>query len=87
MYNKNQIESKLQNFMILQRIISDQTVWYAQIGGQTNKVWRLHGEKDLICKLYLETKANPLFNNTPEAEYRCLLWLEGSNIAPKPYKF
>jgi hypothetical protein len=42
---------------------------------------------DLICKLYLETKTNPLFNNTPEEEYRCLLWLDGSNIAPKPYKF
>ena len=41
--------------------------WHAQTGGQTNKVWRLSGEKDLICKLYLETKTNPLFNNTPEA--------------------
>ncbi|MDB2600409.1 phosphotransferase [Amylibacter sp.] len=68
-------------------ILSKQTVWYAQTGGQTNKVWRLKGEQDLICKLYLETKTNPLFNNTPEAEYTCLLWLEGSDIAPKPYKY
>jgi thiamine kinase-like enzyme len=71
----------------MQRVISNQTVWHAQTGGQTNKVWRLIGEEDLICKLYLETGNNPLFNNTPEEEYRCLLWLEGSNIAPKPYKF
>ena len=71
----------------MQGILSNQTVWHAQTGGQTNKVWRLLGENDLICKLYLETKANPLFNNIPEAEHRCLLWLEGSNIAPKPYKY
>jgi thiamine kinase-like enzyme len=83
----NQIKSKLQNYLLLQGVISSQTVWYAQTGGRTNKVWRLVGEKDLICKLYLETKTNPLFKNTPEAEYRCLLWLDGSGIAPKPYKY
>ena len=83
----NQIQNQLQSYLSMQGVISNQTVWHAQTGGQTNKVWRLIGEKDLICKLYLETKTNPLFNNTPEAEYRCLLWLEGSNIAPKPYKF
>ncbi|MDC1243748.1 phosphotransferase, partial [Amylibacter sp.] len=74
-------------YLLLQGVISSQTLWYAQTGGRTNKVWRLDGEKDLICKLYLETKSNPLFNNTPEAEYRCLLELDGSNIAPKPYKY
>ena len=68
-------------------MISNQTVWQPQIGGRTNKVWRLVDEKDLICKLYQETKINPLFNNTPEAEYKSLLWLDGSNIAPKPYKY
>jgi thiamine kinase len=83
----NQIKCKLRNYLILQGIISNQTVWYAQAGGRTNKVWRLTGEEDLICKLYLETKTNPLFNNTPEEEYSCLLWLRGSDIAPIPYKF
>ncbi|MDB4078056.1 phosphotransferase [Amylibacter sp.] len=83
----SQIKNKLQNYLLLQGVISSQTVWYAQTGGRTNKVWRLDGEKDLICKLYLETKSNPLFNNIPEAEYRCLLELDGSNIAPKPYKY
>ena len=75
------------DYLCLQKIISSNTLWYPQIGGRTNKVWRLKGEKDLICKLYLKTKTNPLFNNTPEAEYRCLLWLEGSDIAPKPFKY
>ena len=79
--------NQLQNYLIKQGVISKQTTWHTQTGGQTNKVWRLVGEKDLICKLYLETKTNPLFNNAPEAEYRCLLWLEGSDVSPKPYKY
>ncbi|MDB4008026.1 phosphotransferase [Amylibacter sp.] len=83
----NEIKNQLQNYLVTQRLLPNQFVWHAQTGGRTNKVWRLIGGKDLICKLYLETETNPLFSNTPEAEYRCLLWLEGSNIAPKPYKF
>ena len=83
----NEIKNQLQNYLIMQGVISNKTAWHAQTGGQTNKVWRLIGEKDLICKLYLETNTNPLFNNTPEEEYKCLLWLESSNIAPKPYKY
>ena len=83
----NNTKHQLQDYLFLQGIIDKQTVWHTQTGGRTNKVWRLVGEEDLICKLYLQTKANPLFNNTPEAEYRCLLWLDGSDIAPKPYKY
>ena len=83
----NQIKNQLQNYLSMQGVISNQTVWHAQTGGQTNKVWRLVGEKDLICKMYLDTQTNPLFNNTPKAEYECLLLLNGSGIAPKPYKY
>ena len=83
----NEIKNQLKNYLVTQGVISNQTIWQAQTGGRTNKVWRLEGESDLICKLYLETKTNPLFNNTPEAEYKCLLWLDGSGIAPKPYKY
>ena len=84
---ENKIENQLQNYLLMQGITSNETVWHTQTGGRTNKVWRLKGEKDLICKLYLQTTTNPLFNNSPEAEYRCLLWLDGSQIAPKPYKY
>jgi len=87
MTSDNDIKNQLQNYLYTQGILSNQAVWHAQTGGQTNKVWRVVGEEDLICKLYLETNTNPLFNNTPEAEYRCLLWLDGSDIAPKPYKY
>ena len=83
----NKVKNQLQNYLQMKQIISNQSVWHAQTGGHTNKVWRLVGEEDLICKLYLETKNNPLFNNIPEAEYECLLWLDGSDIAPKPYKY
>jgi thiamine kinase-like enzyme len=87
MNSDNKINSQLQNYLIKRGVISNKTMWYAQAGGQTNKVWRLKCDKDLICKLYLETKTNPLFNNSPDAEYACLAWLDGSNIAPKPYKY
>ena len=83
----NQIKNQLRNYLCIQRVISIQTVWHTQNGGRTNKVWRLVGEEDLICKLYLETKTNPLFDNIPKAEFECLLLLHGSDIAPKPYKF
>ena len=83
----NEIKSKLQKYLFLQGIGSSQTVWFDETGGQTNKVWRLEGEKNLICKLYLETNSNPLFKNLPKAEYKCLNWLNGSDIAPKPYKY
>jgi thiamine kinase-like enzyme len=83
----NEIKNQLQNYLVTQGVISNEIVWHNQTGGRTNKVWRLDGEEDLICKLYAKTKTNPLFNNTPEVEYRCLLWLEGSDIAPKPYKY
>jgi thiamine kinase-like enzyme len=83
----DKIYSQLQNYLIKQGVISNKNIWHIQTGGRTNKVWRLKGEKDLICKLYLETKTNPLFNNNPDAEYACLLLLHGSDISPKPYKF
>jgi thiamine kinase len=83
----DQIKNQLNNYLCMQRVISNQTVWHTQTGGRTNKVWRLLGEEDLICKLYLDTQTNPLFNNTPKAEYECLLLLNGSGIAPNPYKY
>ena len=87
MIQGNKIKHQLRDFLLHQKIIEKQTVWYPQTGGRTNKVWRLVGENDLICKLYLETKSNPLFKNNPQAEYACLQWLDGSDLAPKPYGY
>jgi thiamine kinase len=87
MISDNVIECQLHDYLVSMGIISNKTVWHTQTGGRTNKVWRLVGEEDLIFKLYLDIKTNPLFNNAPKAEYQCLLLLNGSGIAPKPYKY
>ena len=87
MKSDTETEYQIHKFLLAQGLISNDTQWYPQVGGRTNKVWRLVGDKDLICKLYADTKNNPLFKNTPKVEYNCLMWLEGSGIAPKPYKF
>ena len=81
-----EIKNHLRNILVKKHVIPLESSWYEQTGGQTNKVWRVVGEQDLICKLYQNSQNNPLFKNMPEDEYRCLKWLEGSNIAPKPYK-
>ena len=42
----NKIKKQLQNYLLMQGILSYQTVWHAQTGGRTNKVWRLVGEDE-----------------------------------------
>ena len=41
----HEIKNQLQNYLLMQGILSNQTVWHAQTGGRTNKVWRLIGEE------------------------------------------
>ena len=81
------IKDQLHNYLFSQGIVNHTTQWHLQSGGRTNNVWKLSDERNLICKLYKETKNNPLFNNNPKAEYECLICLDGSDIAPKPYKY
>ena len=65
-------EYELHHYLFSQGLISSETTWDLQLGGQTNKVWRLKGKTDLICKLYVNTISNPLFKNIPNDEYKCL---------------
>lgn len=81
------IENKLHNYLSSQGLISNKTTWQIQTGGQTNKVWRLIGDEDLICKLYLNTNSNPLFQNIPFDEYKCLSKLKGKGITPDLFDF
>jgi hypothetical protein len=81
------IEQQLQRHLVGDGLISADTNWQAQTGGRTNKVWRLTGAQDLICKLYLDASANPLYANTPRAEYECLRALVGANVAPDAHGF
>ena len=50
--------------------------------GRANKVWRLIGDQDLIFQAYLNSSSNPLFADTPTAEYQCLSLLKGTGVAP-----
>jgi thiamine kinase-like enzyme len=81
------IEEQLHDYLLNQGLISHDTKWFPQTGGRTNKVWRLIGNHDLICKLYLNSSSNPLFANTPTAEYQCLSLLKGTGVAPDLYEF
>ena len=56
-------------------------------GGRTNRVWKISGKKDLICKLYSKSTQNPLYENVPMSEYACLKQMSGQNIAPEPRIF
>ena len=77
------IEEQLHDYLLNQGLISHNTKWFPQTGVRRNKVWRLMGNQDLICKLYLNSLSNPLFADTPTAEYqlffttqrdRCCAW-------------
>lgn len=81
------IEMELHRLLVVQGLIDANTVWHAQTGGRTNKVWRLTGDQDLICKLYLDASENPLYANTPAAEYAVLNALQGAGVAPDPHGF
>ncbi len=81
------IEQQLHRHLVDAGLISADTIWQAQTGGRTNKVWRLSGALDLICKLYLDASTNPLYANTPRAEYDCLRALTGAGVAPDAHGF
>lgn len=81
------IEMQLHHLLVADGLISADTYWQAQTGGRTNKVWRLRGASDLICKLYLDASENPLYANTPLAEYECLRGLAGTDVAPDAHGF
>ncbi|PIB23295.1 hypothetical protein BFP76_08845 [Amylibacter kogurei] len=62
--------------------------WRVQSGGRTNHVWHLRGAGcELVCKLYDHTQDNPLFANSPVAEFACLQHLDGLGVAPRPFGF
>lgn len=50
-------------------------------GGRTNYVWR---DANRVIKLYSDKAATPLFPNSPELEWRALVNLKGTRLAPEP---
>jgi len=77
------IEQNLQDHLSSRRLVSSNTIWKMQTGGRSNHVWRLRGEEDLICKLYLDGSKNPLYANSPQEEFDCLTALKGAHCAPE----
>ncbi|GHA46959.1 hypothetical protein GCM10008927_09660 [Amylibacter ulvae] len=78
----------LDDFLTQQGVIDAGMKWQIQTGGRTNHVWHLRGAScELVCKLYNHGQDNPLFANTPAAEFACLQHLDGLGVAPSPHAF
>lgn len=59
--------------------------WSRLLGGRSNPVWRITADdmsQDLVCKLYDDTAATPLFANDGTREALVLNHLAGQGIAP-----
>lgn len=86
----DEIEKKrhsLATVMKARGFIDPDADWQFMTGGRSNLVWRVTGETNLVCKLFLDNGGNPLFANEPLTEYDCLTALAGQNIAPVPEGF
>lgn len=61
-------------------------MWSRLVGGRSNPVWRITSEvmaRDLVCKLYNEAAATPLFANDGTREALVLKHLADTGIAPE----
>jgi thiamine kinase-like enzyme len=65
-------------------VVAEGDDWCALTGGQSNYVWRVTGAQDVVVKLFTDLGANPIYANTPHAEFECLTVLRGTDIAPEP---
>lgn len=68
-------------------IIQAQDTFQPLTGGRTNRVWKISGARDVICKLYSASTQNPLYENAPQSEYDCLMQLSGKDVAPEAVCF
>jgi thiamine kinase-like enzyme len=81
------LQHQLEMALVALGLVSDQDQWQVLTGGQSNFVWRVTGTADFVVKLFTSTESNPIYANTPQAEYDCLIALQGSGIAPDPIAF
>ena len=81
------IEGKVQHLLMKNNIIHADDVFTPLTGGRTNRVWKISGTRDLVCKLYSESTQNPLYENAPQSEYACLKQLSGKGVAPEAVCF
>ncbi|SPF78798.1 hypothetical protein ALP8811_02730 [Aliiroseovarius pelagivivens] len=65
--------------------VSKHANWSRLLGGRSNPVWRITSDDmshDLVCKLYNEAAATPLFSNDGTREALVLKHLAGTGLAP-----
>ena len=65
--------------------VSKHANWSRLMGGRSNPVWRITSDDmshDLVCKLYDEAAATPLFANDGTREALALKYLSDTGIAP-----
>lgn len=80
-------EDQVRQLLVDEGIIQKDDAFVPLAGGRTNRVWKISGERDLVCKLYSEGTQNPLYENAPQSEYECLKQLSGKGIAPEAICF
>ncbi len=81
------IEDQVRQLLVNDNIIQTKDVFTPLAGGRTNRVWKISGTRDLVCKLYSESTQNPLYENAPQSEYDCLKQLSGKGVAPEAVCF
>ncbi|WP_193221987.1 phosphotransferase [Amylibacter sp. SFDW26] len=81
------IEGQVWQLLVDEGIIQTGDVFVPLAGGRTNRVWKISGTCDLVCKLYSESTQNPLYENAPQSEYECLKQLSGKGVAPEAVCF
>ncbi len=77
--------ASLKRELLVRGIISSATRWRPLTGGRTNLIWRLdRSDGSLVCKLFSSLSENPLYPNSPTAEFAALKALHIQKIAPEP---
>lgn len=67
-------------------VVSPDARWQPMSGGRSNPIWRISSPdqpQDLVCKLFQEGSATPLFANDGMREVLALTALQGTGIAPE----
>ena len=73
----------LRRLLVARGLIDPAAAWRRLSGGRTNLTWAVgDGRNAVVCKLYRDGRASPLFANSPAAEQAALQALAGTGLAP-----
>lgn len=83
----NLLENSVRRSLAAADVIQGPETFTPLNGGRTNRVWKINRKTPLICKLYSTHMQNPLYENAPSLEYKCLKQMESKKLAPKPVTY